>query len=111
MFSLFRKKKSNYKDIDPDQFQELMSEKDHFILDVRSSQEFSEGAIEGYVQINFQDKNFKAEIDKLDRSKTYLVYCRSGNRSGRACYLMSSMNFDNLYNLKGGIYAWKKWKA
>jgi len=56
--------------------------------------------------INFFDADFKEQLSGLDKSKSYLVYCRSGNRSGKACSMMADMGFKNLYNLRGGIGAW-----
>jgi len=49
---------------------------------------------------------FMNEIEKLDREKPYLVYCRSGNRSGKACNMMDQLGFGNTYNLIGGMLAW-----
>jgi rhodanese-related sulfurtransferase len=49
--------------------------------------------------------NFKNEIEQLDKNKTYFVYCRSGNRSGQACMMMSDLSLK-AYNLIGGIGAW-----
>lgn len=72
------------------------------ILDVRTPEETAEGMIEGAEQLDYNADNFEAEIEKLDKEKTYLVYCRSGNRSGKACALMAEKGFKNLYNMKGG---------
>lgn len=96
----------NYENIDVNRFEKLMEEEDHVVLDVRSPQELAEGSVQGHVMINFFDPAFKSEVEKLDKSKAYLIYCRSGNRSGQACHIMSSMGFDRLYNLIGGIGAW-----
>lgn len=76
------------------------------ILDVRSPGELAEGFIPNYKQVNFFNTSFREELERLDRSKTYLVYCRSGRRSGKACQMMSKMGFENLYNLRGGVQAW-----
>ena len=80
--------------------------KNHVILDVRSPQELAEGSIPGHIMINMFDPSFQEEIQKLDKTKTYLIYCRSGNRSGQTCAMMSQMGFGELYNLAGGIGAW-----
>ena len=96
----------NYQNIDVQEFAQKMEQPDHVILDVRSPQELSDGSIPGYTQINFFEADFKEQVSKLDPSKSYLIYCRSGNRSGKACGLMASMGFSKLYNLKGGIGAW-----
>ena len=46
------------------------------------------------------------KMDNLDKSKTYLVYCRSGRRSVRVCVLMRNSGFEKLYNLDGGMKMW-----
>jgi rhodanese-related sulfurtransferase len=75
-------------------------------LDVRTPGEFNEGHIDGALLIDFQSGNFENEIASLDKSKTYAVYCRSGNRSGEAVKVMSDAGFTNLYNLNGGVIDW-----
>lgn len=107
MFNIFKKKEMNYQNIDAQQFADLKEKEDHVVLDVRSPGELAEGAVPGHQMINFFESDFKEKVAKLDKSKTYLVYCRSGNRSGKACTLMADMGFEHLYNLKGGIGAWK----
>ncbi len=106
MFNFFKKKPMNYNNIDAVEFKKLIDE-GGIVLDVRSPGELAEGSITGYKQINLFDRSFKTEIDRLDKSKTYLVYCRSGNRSGQACAIMDQMGFEKLYNLNGGISAWR----
>lgn len=76
------------------------------ILDVRSPQEYQEGHIPGAVNINIQDPDFMDKLDELATDKTYLVYCRSGVRSAKACHMMGSQGFEHLYNLDGGILEW-----
>lgn len=99
----------SYENIGPEEFDALMKE-GHMVIDVRPEVELVEGEIEGHVTINFFDPSFKDEVDQLDRNKTYLLHCRSGNRSGKACQLMASMGFKSLYNLDGGIQAWNDYK-
>ena len=96
----------SYENISPEKFKELMEDTSSIVLDVRTPEEEVEGTIPGSVLININEPSFPAEIEKLDKSKTYLVYCRSGNRSGKACGYMSSKGFSSLYNLEGGIRAW-----
>lgn len=96
----------NFQNITAEEFKDLKSREDHVVLDVRSPQELEEGAIAGHIQVNFYDPGFQEKISTLDRSKTYLVYCRSGARSSQACHMMSMLGFERLYNLSGGILAW-----
>ena len=77
------------------------------IIDVRTPDEYKRGHIEGSKLINFYSDNFKDNLAKLDRNKKYLVYCRSGSRSSRAVKFMSQLQFEQVYNLNGGIIDWK----
>lgn len=86
----------------------IEKEKDAVILDVRTAQEVAEGAIKGALVIDFMSNDFSDKIKNLDHSKKYYVYCRSGNRSGQACQMMSQMGFQNLVNLDGGMMAWER---
>jgi rhodanese-related sulfurtransferase len=79
---------------------------DFVILDIRTPQEFSSGRIAGSVNIDFYESNFASELDKLDKDKTYFVYCNSGNRSGTAMGTMRDLGFTDVYDLDGGIQAW-----
>lgn len=69
------------------------------ILDVRTQEEFSEKHVTGAVNIDVLKADFKEKVEKLDRNKTYKLYCRSGNRSGKALLLMKEMGFKDLENL------------
>lgn len=78
------------------------------ILDVRTESEFDEGYIQNAILIDINlGQSFIDEIEKLDKSKNYYVYCRSGARSGRACQVMNELGFENAYNLVGGILDWE----
>ena len=55
---------------------------------------------------NLYDKEFLKKISKLDKNKTYLVYCRSGHRSSIAVEKMKKLGFKKLYNMLGGFIQW-----
>ena len=77
------------------------------IIDVRTDDEFSTGYVGGAVNIDFYMGNeFISEIDKLDKTKSYFIYCKSGARSGQTCELMKQKGFKKVYNLEGGILGW-----
>ncbi|AEH06459.1 rhodanese-like domain-containing protein [Methanothermococcus okinawensis] len=78
-----------------------------YILDVRTPAEYKERHIKNAKLINVNDAEFENEINKLDKSKKYIVYCRSGVRSMKACEIMEKSGFKELYNLIGGITNWK----
>lgn len=81
---------------------------DFVLLDVRTPQEYREGHIAGAVLIDYTSASFKEELGRLDPGKTYLVYCRTGNRSGKAISLMKELRFRKLRHLSGGITKWKE---
>ena len=93
-------------DLNVSEFSSKVTEAGIITLDVRTPGEFNEGHIEGAQLIDFQSGNFENEIASLDKTKTYAVYCRSGNRSGQAVKVMSDAGFTNLYNLDGGVIDW-----
>lgn len=72
---------------------------DTVLLDVRTAAEYAEGHLEGAKQLDFNGGEVVAAIPSLDPDAEYLVYCRSGNRSGQAIALMQQAGFTNLTNL------------
>lgn len=94
-------------DVEPEKFAELTKEKDAVILDVRSAFEFGGDKIAGAQNMSYTSSGFRAYLEKLDKNKSYLVYCASGSRSVGAVKQMKSMGFEKVYNLKGGIEHWK----
>jgi len=80
---------------------------DFVILDVRTPEEFAEEHIENAINLDFRSENFQDELNILDKDKTYLIYCRSGGRSGSALDMMAELNFREVYNMLGGINQWR----
>jgi len=80
---------------------------DFVIVDVRTPEEFAEEHIENAINVDFRSEAFRDELNKLDKNKTYLIYCRSGARSGKALNIMEELNFREVYNISGGIIEWK----
>ena len=110
MTSIFSSLFGNHNDIstlDSDSFEKMMKEKKNSILlDVRTVEENKALRIPNAKLIDIHNPNFMDKIEKLDRLKSYFIYCRSGRRSFNACRQMKSMGFENVYNLKGGILSW-----
>lgn len=78
------------------------------LLDVRTPKEFHAERIAGAVIVDYNSPSFRDELAKLDRGKTYLVYCRTGNRSKGALQVMREQGFRNVLHLPGGIAKWKE---
>jgi rhodanese-related sulfurtransferase len=80
------------------------------ILDVRTPAEYGQGHIAGARLLDYKSARFSAGLERLDKTKTYLVYCRTGNRSGRALQLMKNSGFGKIYHLSAGIMDWASHK-
>ena len=78
----------------------------HLLVDVRTPEEFAQGHIEGAQNHNFFAADFAQQMQAYDKQKPLLLYCRSGNRSGKAAMLLDSLGFRQLYDLKGGFMDW-----
>ena len=76
------------------------------ILDIRTPGEYRGGHIPNAVLLDFHSPAFRDNLAALDKSRTYLMYCRSGNRSGRAMSLFGELGFMRVLELRGGIKAW-----
>lgn len=88
--------------------EQLKHDKDAVILDVRTPEEVEDGYLPDSKNIDiYKGQGFVEEIEKLDKSKNYYIYCRSGQRSAQACQLMDQMGFNNTYNLRGGMLEWE----
>lgn len=96
-------------DLSQEEWEEQLEKDDSaVILDVRTDDEIAEGYIPNAKHIDiYLGQGFIDEVQKLDKSKNYYVYCRSGNRSGQACAIMNSVGFENAYNLEGGFMNWE----
>ncbi len=94
--------------MDVKSYKEMLDNNKGVLLDVRTPEEFSEGHIPGAINIDYNAENFKSEIEKLDKSKQYNVYCRSGRRSAAAMEMMEQSGFNKVINLEGGILGWQE---
>lgn len=96
------------KELKEENFAEVKEKEKAIVIDVRTEEEIAEGIIPGAsVFADINSPEFEKKIETLDKSKTYIVYCRSGARSSRAAETMLKKGFTHVYNLKGGISNWK----
>lgn len=79
---------------------------DLVILDVRTLEEFTEGHIEGATMLDFYESDFGERLAQLDKDVPYLLYCRSGNRSGQTAAMMQQLGFSDVADVDGGIVSW-----
>ena len=100
--------KINFRNLDAEAFNEmLMKDPDAILIDVRTLGENSLSRIPNSNLIDINNPSFAEEIEKLDKSKNYYLYCRSGVRSYHASHYMLKIGFKSVYNLKPGIIGWK----
>ncbi|MCK7591475.1 rhodanese-like domain-containing protein [Subsaxibacter sp. CAU 1640] len=87
--------------------EQLTNDSNAVILDVRTQAEVNEGKIPNALHIDiYKGQGFIEEVDALDKSKNYYVYCKAGARSAQACAVMNQLGFKNAYNLIGGFSQW-----
>lgn len=101
-------KKSPMEDLTQEEWAEQLANDDNaVVLDVRTDAEVADGIIPNAIHIDiYKGEEFLEEIEELDKDKSYYVYCRSGNRSGKACEIMEELGFEKAYNLEGGFMQW-----
>lgn len=78
------------------------------VLDVRSAGEFAAGHLPGAVNVSIHEPDFADRIGRLDRTATYLLYCRTQNRSGAAANLMRRLGFERVTVMHGGFADWTR---
>ena len=97
---------SSFQDINSDELELMIKKEDLVLLDVRTPTEYSNGHLISAVNINYYGENFDDEIDKLDKLKPIVVYCKSGGRSSKSALKLVEKGFEKIYNLKGGFDQW-----
>ena len=85
-----------------EEFRQLQNQIKGVVIDVRTQREFDAGhlAITEF-HYDFLNGYFEANLDNLDKNETYYLYCRSGNRSGKALKIMKNKGFEKVYNIGG----------
>ena len=96
-----------YENLDSAGFAGKMNDPDAVLVDVRTAQEFAQKHIPGAIHLDFYARDFTSKITALDSSKTILVYCRTGRRSGEAAKILTEAGFKDVANLKKGIVRWE----
>jgi rhodanese-related sulfurtransferase len=80
---------------------------DFVILDVRTLEEYRHGHLSNAIIIDYYNETFRNELDELDKEKTYLIYCRTGRRTGETKIIMEDLGFKSVFNMLGGITQWE----
>ena len=105
--SLVGEKLRGYSSVSPTESTQMINHDDALILDVRESNEYSEGHIINSLHIPLS--GLKKRINDLDKHKTkkVIVACRSGHRSSQACATLKKEGFEHVFNLRGGVMVWE----
>ena len=94
------------KEITVEELKEKIDRKEDFqLIDVRESFEYDTSNLEGE---SIPLAGILLEKDKIAKDKPVIIHCRSGKRSAQAIKMLEGEGYDNLYNLQGGILAWKE---
>jgi rhodanese-related sulfurtransferase len=97
------------KNVSAEEFKKMIDAKKGEVIDLRTTNEIvSKGKIKNAKQLDYLAKDSEEQIKKLDKNKTYLVYCAGGGRSSEAAELMQKLGFKEVVNLEKGYDDWKK---
>jgi phage shock protein E len=82
---------------------------EYVVIDVRTPEEYAAGKVfADAALIDFYAADFRTKLSQLDKDQSYLIYCRSGNRTGQTLNIMKSLGFTKVYDLAGGKNAWEQ---
>jgi rhodanese-related sulfurtransferase len=95
---------AGYKNVSTDDAKKLIEDNEVIVLDVRTPEEFQGGHIPNAILIPLQE--LENRLTEIDKEKSYLVVCRSGNRSAQASEILSNNGFSTIYNMTGGMNNW-----
>ena len=91
-----------------DWISQMTADTNAVIIDVRTEEECIEGIIPNALLNDiYKGQGFIYNLEELDKTKNYYVYCKLGGRSAQACSIMNQMGFENTFNLEGGFMNWE----
>ncbi len=101
--SINNQKIVNVEHLDWQEFKKQAALANTIVIDIRTANEYNAGKLfsDAVIDFDYYKPDFEQKISKLDKDKTYLIYCRSGNRSGKALTIFKKYGLK-AYDLKGG---------
>ncbi len=90
-----------------DEMQSILEMEDVQLVDVRTPEEYQEVRIANAQNIDFLSPTFDEDIEKLDKEKPVILYCKGGHRSAKCAKKMKEAGFEKVYDLEGGISKWE----
>ncbi len=93
--------------IKPEEARYYIETKAPVVIDIRTSEEHAAGYIAPTnLVMDYYAPDFKDRLAKLDKDASYLLYCRSGRRTGAALQAMKELGFKDIHDIAGGLVAW-----
>lgn len=94
--------------LDANEFEKAIQQKNIQVLDVRTATEYQAGHIQSALQANWNNKTeFNTRIQFVDKDKPVYVYCLAGGRSAAAATWLRNNGYKEVYELTGGMNAWR----
>ncbi len=93
--------------LSPAEFNKQITSEEVKLIDVRTPEEYNEGYIKGAINIDWNAGDFETAVTQFGKDQKIYLYCKSGTRSGNAFDLLKKLGYKNVFNLNGGITAWK----
>ncbi|MGJ8681582.1 rhodanese-like domain-containing protein [Paraglaciecola sp.] len=87
-----------------------MDTKNYLIVDVRTTEEYKNGHVPKAINIPLQMLQDNFQSVQPDKSKTLVLYCRSGYRAGKAAKALQKSGYTKLLHLQGDMLGWEKAK-
>ncbi|MCC0567115.1 rhodanese-like domain-containing protein [Brevibacillus borstelensis] len=95
-----------WQDILPQEVEnKAVNQKEVQLIDVRNPDEYVTARIKGSTLIPLNE--LPVRVNEIDKDKEVICICRSGNRSGKACEYLSSLGYNNVKNMVGGMLEWR----
>jgi rhodanese-related sulfurtransferase len=105
LFAISGCAQSGFTNISAHEAAQMIQKENVVVLDVRTEEEYASGHIPGAILLPLQQ--LQERMNELKKDETYIIVCRSGNRSAQASQLLVKEGFKNIYNMTGGMSEWK----
>ena len=98
---------SDIKLVTADEMKQIIELEDVQVVDVRTASEFEAIRVKSAQNIDFNSPTFDKDIQKLDKSKPVVLYCKGGGRSAKCAKKLKDAGFEKIYDLEGGLSKWE----
>ncbi|WP_452223617.1 rhodanese-like domain-containing protein [Lacinutrix chionoecetis] len=106
-YSCSKKTESVITVVSVEEMETLLALENVQLVDVRTPEEYKEGHLASAQNIDFNSPTFEEDIDKLDKNKPVILYCKSGGRSAKCADRMQEAGFKLIFDLKDGFTKWQ----